>query len=140
MVERTIPIYDVMKKNNIYLFNTLHKGQKIKISEPVSSLKSDRSLFSRLYVASQFRDGNLDDFFSHENQPCPPSLSDRWKLKLGNKSDIVRCLEEAIEEQDVEVVVLDGPAIVHMMKPATARTFREYAQDVFLPCVRRASA
>ena len=53
--------------------------------------------------------------------------------------------EEAIEEQDditpsVEVVVLDGPAIVHMMKPATARTFREYAQDVCLPCVRRASA
>ena len=145
MVERTIPIYDVMKKNNIHLFNTPHKGQKTKISEPVSSLKSDRSLFSRLYVASQFRDGNLDVIFSHENQPCPPSLSDRWKLKLGNKSDIVRCLEEAIEEQDdittsVEVVVLDGPAIVHMMKQATARTFREYAQDVFLPCVRRASA
>ena len=45
-----------MKKNNIHLFNTPHKGQKTKISEPVSSLKSDRSLFSRLYVASQFRD------------------------------------------------------------------------------------
>ena len=66
-------------------------------------------------------DGNLDVIFSHENQPCPPSLSDRWKLKRSTTSDIVRCLEEAIEEQDdittsVEVVVLDGPAIVHMMK------------------------
>ena len=100
-----------------------------KTSELVSSLKSDRNLFSRLYVASQFRDGNLDEFFSHENQPCPPSLSDRGKLILGTKSDIVRCLEDAIEEQDditpiVEFAVLDGPAIVHMLKPAAARTFR----------------
>ena len=95
----------------------------------MSSLKSDRNLFSRLYVASQFRDGNLDDFFSHENQPCPLSLSDRRKLILGSKSDIVRCLEDAIEEQDditssVEFAVLDGPATVHMLKPAAARTFR----------------
>ena len=85
MVERTIPIYDVMKKNNIHLFNTPHKGQNTKISELVSSLKSDRNLFSRLYVVSQFRDGNLDEIFSHENQPCPTSLSVRGKLKLGNK-------------------------------------------------------
>ena len=65
-----------MKKNNIHLFNTPHKRQKTKTSELVLSLKSDRNLFSILYVASQFRDGNLDEFFSHENQPCPPSLSD----------------------------------------------------------------
>ena len=89
LVERTIPIYDVMKKNSIHLFNTPHKRQKTKTSELVLSLKSDRNLFLRLYVASQFRDGNLDEFFSHENQPCPPSLSDRGKLKLGTKSDIV---------------------------------------------------
>ena len=48
-----------------------------KTSELVSSLKSDRNLFSRLYVASQFRDGNLDECFSHENQPCPPSITVR---------------------------------------------------------------
>ena len=137
LVERTIPIYDAMKKNNIHLFNTPHKRQKTTTSELLSSLKSDRNIFSRLYVASQFRDGNLGEFFSHDNQPCPPSLSDRGKLILGTKSDIVRCLEDAIEEHDditpsVEVVVLDGHAIVLMLKPAAARTFREYAQDVFV--------
>ena len=41
---------DVMKKNNIHLFNTPHKRQKTKTSELVLSLKSDRNLFSRLYV------------------------------------------------------------------------------------------
>ena len=128
------------EEEQYHLFNTPHKRQKTKTSELVSSLKSDRNLFLRLHVASQFRDGNRDEFFSHENQPCSPSLSDRGKHKLGTKSDIVRFLEDAIEEQDditpsVEVVVLDGPAIVHMLKPAAASTFREYAQDVFLPYV-----
>ena len=40
-------------------------------------------------MASQFRDVNLNDYFSNENQPCPPSVSARGKLKLGTKSDIV---------------------------------------------------
>ena len=54
LVERTIPIYDVMKKNKIQLFNTPHKRQKTKTNELVSSLKSDRNLFSRLYVHRSF--------------------------------------------------------------------------------------
>ena len=73
----------------------LHKRQRTTSSGLVPSLKSDRNLFSTLSVASQFRDGNLNDYFSHKNQPCPPSLSARGKLKLGTKSDIVRCLEDA---------------------------------------------
>ena len=58
----------------------------------------------------------------------------------GTKSDIVRCLEDAAEEQDDTsvdvVVVLDGLAILYMLKPASARTFCEsYVHDVFLPYV-----
>ena len=75
-----------------------HKRQRTTSSGLVSSLKSDRNLSSRLHVASQFRDGNLNDYFSHKNQPCPPSLSARGKLKLGTKSEIVRCLEDAPEK------------------------------------------
>ena len=58
----------------------------------------------------------------------------------GTKSDIVRCLEDAAEEQDDTsvdvVVVLDGLAILYMLKPASAGTFCEsYVHDVFLPYV-----
>ena len=94
-----------------------------------------------LYVASQFRDGNLNEFFSHENQPCPPSLSVREELKLGTKADIVRCLEDAPEKQDdtsVDVVVLDGLtlAILYVLKAAATGTFCESCViDVFLPYV-----
>ena len=50
------------------------------------------------------------------------------KLKLGTKSDIVRCLEDAPEEQDdtsVDVVVLAGLAILYELKPAAVGTLCE---------------
>ena len=95
----------------------------------VSSLKSDRNIVSRLFVASQFRDGNLNDYFSHKNQSCPPSLSSRVKLKLGTKSDIVRCLEDAPEKQDditpsVDDVILDGPAMLCVLRAAGSGILR----------------
>ena len=109
-----------------------HKRQMTASSGLVSSLKSDRNLFSRLFVASQFFDGNLNDYFSHKNQPCPPPLSTRGKLKLGTKSDIVRCLEDAPEKQDditpsVGVIMLDGPVMLCVLKPVASGTLREYA-------------
>ena len=35
----------------------------------------------------------------------------------------------------VEVVILDGAAIVNMLAPGTTKTFSEYATQVFLPYV-----
>ena len=40
----------------------------------LKSLKQDCSLFSWLYIASQIRNGDLDEFFKYENQLYPPSL------------------------------------------------------------------
>ena len=58
-------------------------------------------------------------------------MSTRGKLRLGTKSDIVRCLGEALEKQDditliVDVVMLDGLAMLCVRKPAAAGTLREY--------------
>ncbi len=62
----------------------------------VASLKSDCVLFSHLYVACQTRDGDLDTFFTYENQAAPPSLSVGGGLRLGTKADLLQCL--ALEE------------------------------------------
>ena len=129
----------VMKKNNKLTLNP-HKRQMTTYCGIVSSLKSDCNLFSRLYVASQFPDVNLNGYFSNENQPCPPSVSARGKLKLGTKSDIVRCLEDASEKQDditpsVDVVMLDGPAMLCVVKPEAAGTLREYACPGCVPTI-----
>ena len=98
-----------------------------------------------MYISCQTRDGNLDEFFAHENQACPPSLSNMGKLRIGTKSDIVSCLEKLVPTSTrdslpdvqpctpiVDAVVLDGAAIVNMLKPGTARTFSDYASQVFL--------
>jgi len=47
-------------------------------------LKSDCSLFSRLYITCQSCKGDLQEFFRHENHPWPPSLSQHGKLRHGS--------------------------------------------------------
>ena len=65
--------------------------------------ENDCSLFSRLYIiASQIRDVNLDDFFAHENQVCPPSMSHMGKLgklRTGTKLDLLGCLDDLVPSQ-----------------------------------------
>ena len=96
--------------------------------------------FSRLYVTSQIRNGDLDEFLKHENQSYPPSPQ-MGKLRAGKKSDLLRCLEEANSVNNrclsptVQVSIVDGAAIVSMLQPATARTFDDYAKCTFIPYV-----
>ena len=112
------------------------------MKQKVASLKSDCNLFSHLYIASKFREGNLEDFFSHENQPWPPSLSEQGNLRLPNKkSDLLSCLDEVTNSQPpthYDVKLVDGPAIVHSLPTKQAKTFDEYSDVVFLPWIEHA--
>ena len=108
----------------------------------MSSLKNDCSLFSVLFIASQTRDGDLDDIFAHENQACPPVLSHMAKIRLGTKYDLVGCLEDLITPREdavvsppVEVMILDGAAMVNMLAPGNVKYISEYASQVFLPYI-----
>ena len=70
----------ILKLNNLPLFSRPPVKQKSTKQMQVSTLKSNCSLFSRLYIATQIRSGDLDDFFQHENQVCPPALSQNRML------------------------------------------------------------
>ena len=94
LMAKTKPITDTIGRNTVILFNVQNIKAKSKQHATMSLLKEESSLFSRLYVSCQKRDGNLDSFFSHENQPYPPSLSSFGKLRQGNKSDLLGCLEK----------------------------------------------
>ena len=91
----------------------------------------------QLYISCQTRAGHLDEFFGHENQACPPALCDGGKLCLGTKSDLLTCFEEISDVRSgaptTTSIVLDGAANVQMLKPATCKNFREYAQQIFIP-------
>jgi len=93
-----------------------------------------------LYVASEARDANIDDFFSHEKQMYPPSISEDGKLrKPTNKSDIIDCIQTKcdISFNDSQPIVtakmFDGAAVIHMLNPGIATTFSGYYELIFKP-------
>ena len=140
LVDKSKSIHDVIHRNKLKLFKNMAKTNVSKGKKQLTSLKSDVGLFSRLYIGCQTRDGNLEEFFRHENQAYPPALSDCGNLYLGTKSDLLVCLEDLSETQSevpvVSTVVLDGGVIVQMLKPATAvKCFAEYASQIFIPYI-----
>ncbi len=142
LVKRTKAIADPIKRNNLYLFSRppVHKESSKQLQ--LLSLKNNCSLFSRLYIASQTRNGDLDDFFSHKNQACPPVLAKNGSIRDGDKAELLYGLEElislekSIPNPSVEVLILDGAVIVNMLKPVNSKTFQDYANNVFLPYIQ----
>ena len=63
------------------------------------------------------------------------------KLRTGPKSDLVVCLENLLPSQEnapnpkVQVNILDGAALVNMLRPGAAKTFTDYVQQVFSPYI-----
>ena len=86
----------------------------------------------------QSRDGDLREFFSHEIQSFPPSLSDFGALRLpSSKSDLLKCLPSYDEQlrppAHYDCKVLDGAVIVHSLQPTGVLTFDDYADKIFIP-------
>lgn len=139
------PVFLKLSKNNLKMF----KAPKIctKSSMLVKSLKNDVDLFSRLFIISENRELDMDEFFSYENQSFPPSISLNGVMRSGDKSSLLKCLlkpkkclkfiddmailektsdevliasnEETSSDAQVyfEAIVYDGPAMVHMLEP-----------------------
>ena len=62
-IDRSKPVTDPLKKNNLPTFSTPTKKAVSKDQAKFKLLKEDCSLFGWLYIACQTRDGNLDEFF-----------------------------------------------------------------------------
>ena len=91
---KTKKFSDPIKRNNMVLIAGTKRKKKGVRTYQVSILKRNSNLFSRLYIACQTRPGGLDDFFQHENQSTPPSLSSEGQLRPGLKSSLLECLEQ----------------------------------------------
>ena len=74
----------------------------------------------------------------HENQGCPPSLSNQGKLRLPKKkSELVDCLladgtAAQSTKQTVNVTIIDGAVAVNMIRPSKQTTFENYTLKSFL--------
>ncbi|KAL8620123.1 hypothetical protein ACOMHN_052065 [Nucella lapillus] len=137
LLDRTKAVDDPIPRNKLKVFSTSAPRSQSKGQQQLASVKNDRELFARMYIGCQTRDGNLEEFFRHENQACPPALSDSGSLCTGTKSDLLTCLEEVSDAKTetpvTTCIVLDGAAIIQMLKPAASKTFEEYAQQIIIP-------
>ena len=82
------------------------------------------------------------NLFSLQNIAAPPSLSEDGNMYHGSKSDLIDelvattpgCLSDELPLCDA--VVVDGPAVVHMLSPKNGSTVEEYC-ELYLGCVRK---
>ena len=82
--ERVIQFMDRLRKTHFHCSRKKHRVTSQQ-RKKVEILKNNVALFGQLYIATQSRDGDLDEFFAHEIQSFPPSLSDFGKLHLPSK-------------------------------------------------------
>ena len=84
LVDCIRPLIDTVTIANIRLFcSRQHK----KNHKQLKAMKLDRTLFSTLYIVCQLRQISMTEFFSHENQPYPCSLSLRvWLYEMRDKN------------------------------------------------------
>ncbi len=138
LVDKSKSLKDPIKRKKLQLFSTKTKTT-VKSKQDLVFAKNDSELFSRLYIACQTRDGDLDEFFRHENRAYPPALSQDGRLRFGTKADLLGSLEQLVEsrhdEPQTTSVILDGAVIVQMLKPNHSKTFMEYAKNEFIPYI-----
>ena len=116
---------DTINKNNYPLFSKSSRKQQSKIKQQMKCLEMSNKLFLQLYIGCQVRQGDMQNFFAHENHLYPPSLSDMGQLRQGTKSDLLDCLEQCApsshERTNVDAMVIDGAVSVHSLKPTGFR-------------------
>lgn len=136
-----IQFWDPVSKLRIQTFASMAKKAKAKSAdEKIVTVNADRSLFARLLIASRSRDINLREVLKYELSAVPYSLAHPdGSLRKTTKSTLLFTLEEAVQVlprllSDSELLtayVLDGMAVVQMVKTAGARTFGELANNYY---------
>lgn len=131
----TVPVSDTIKRNNKLTFANRPDTKKQNVK---GVQRQNMLLITQLFLSLQSRpDANMEDFFKFENQREPPSLSDRGMLRSGTKSDILQCIKAPMNKvndaKQVEVIVFDMAAVVHMIRPTAAKTFSEYVRLHIIP-------
>ena len=118
-------IYDPIKQNKMTLFSQKPQSSQTKTRQKVQNLKSDRNLFSSLFISSLTRhECNLDDFLTHENHPYPITIR-LWTVEDFEKSDRLICLNKFVDfsslqpqpVRNFDAVVIDGSMFVNSHIP-----------------------
>jgi len=139
--EHSHSIHDPIKKNSLAPFRKPHCKTNSTQGKEIKVLQNNVALFGQLYISMHNRDADLDEFFAHEIQSFPPSLSDFGKLHLPRmKPDLLQCFKVNKEVEPpafCDCTVLDGAVIVHCLPVIGVTTFQQYADEVFIPYLKK---
>ena len=119
--KRTKSIKKPLRKNQLHVFVQQRNARE----SSLTILRNGCSLFSRLYIACQTRKGDLPEFFRHENQQRPASLSKLDDKRTGKKADLQKCLERSplgsgnADEEDVLVDETNNTDYEETVDPVT---------------------
>ena len=134
--EDTSSFYAPIKKTKLNFFEQEKSSEITK----EMMIKDDCQLFAKLFISCQNRECDLKEFFSHENQSFPASLSNGGKMHVCQKSQLSGILEKKVTLPDTEpvtdAIIIDGSALVNTLPPRKSKTFAEYAENEFIPRIK----
>ena len=121
-------------KNKLKLYRAKNSVVASKDKQRITNLQAGCRLFANLFIACQARDGDLDNFFAHENHAYPVALSEYGKLrKCPNKSDVLQCFNDIVQPSlsppEVDIRIVDAAGYVNINKPVNSSTFGEYCAE-----------
>lgn len=130
-VEKSIKFSEKITLNKLQLLSKRHQRNVSSSQKKLELVTSDCGLFSRLFISAQSRSTDLDNFFTFENHPFPPSISDNGNLRSGKNSDIVQCLREYYKgsnyQEQCTGIIFHGGDLEQLVKPTGfSKTFNDY--------------
>ena len=119
----TSSFYKPIKKNKVTFF----KHEEVASGSREKVMKEECQLFSRLFISCQVTQCDLEDFFTHENQAAPASLSDNGGLHVSQKSQLIEILQTRLSlperEPDGDTIIIDGSALINATPPGSTPTW-----------------
>ena len=103
------------------------------------TIGADRELFGRLLIAANARQVNLKDVLCYELSPIPFSLGHSdGSLRKTTKSALASLIEDQVKVstrltncQGATIQLIDGMALVQVLKSAGNATFRELSANYY---------
>ena len=106
LIARTKQLNDTITKANLPVFHRHVHKDKSRQQNQVKALKVTEPCFPPPpYIACQVRHTDMADFFSHETQSYPPSLSNHGALRSGTKSDLLVCVYEVNSNRHISYLM-----------------------------------
>ena len=109
-----------------------------KTPQQIQHLKNGVSLFGRLYMTNQLREGDPDVLFLHENQLYLPALSNHNNKRLGKKSDLIGCIKPDVATESIVFnrKIFNEMALVYLLNLLPTNRLIGYIENIFIRYIK----